>query len=88
MFQETKKLKQLASLCQQGTSYMAKPFRETVCVLVNYAAEGTPAPIIVGDTEENTVLKSGMFFVLPVKILFYYFYSPNKKNVQLTQFTG
>ena len=58
-----------------------------VCVQVTYAEENTPSPIVLGDRLENGQLKKDMFFALPVKDLFYYFYSTSSKKVILTPFT-
>ena len=60
---------------------------DTICVLVNYAVDNIPAPIVLGDVEENSKLKAGMFFALPVRNLFYYSYSPSSNNVKLSPFS-
>lgn len=42
-----------------------------VCVQVSYVqSQNVLAPLILGDKEENTFLKKGMFFVFPVSKLF------------------
>lgn len=42
-----------------------------VCVKVSYVqSQNVLAPLILGDKEENSFLKKGMFFVLPVSKLF------------------
>ena len=45
--------------------------RGFACVLMTYIKKPTvPAPVILGDPEENSHLQKGMFFVLPISNLF------------------
>lgn len=42
-----------------------------VCVLITYTKnECVPAPVIMGNPEENSYLKKGMYFSLPISNLF------------------
>lgn len=40
-----------------------------VCVLLTSAKANHKAPIILGDPEENTFLKKGGFYALPIKFI-------------------
>ena len=45
--------------------------RGFACVLITYIKKpAVPAPVILGDPEENSHLQKGMFFVLPISNLF------------------
>ena len=34
----------------------------SICMLVHYAVDNVPAPIVLGDADENANLKAGLFF--------------------------
>ena len=56
----------------------------SICVLVHYALDNVPAPIVLGDAEENANLKGGLFFPFPICNKFNYSYNPNSKKASVS----
>ena len=69
----------------QRTAVHGKPIPEgSICVLIHYALDNVPAPIVLGDAEENANLKAGLFFAFPICNLFNYSYNPNSKKASVS----
>ena len=53
---------------------------------LQYTGKDVPAPVVLGNDDENSYLQAGMFFALPIENLFFYSFCTSTQNVQLTPF--
>ena len=57
-----------------------------MCMQLQYAGKDVPAPVVLGNDDENSYLQAGMFFALPIENLFFYSFCTGTQNVKLTPF--
>ena len=53
---------------------------------LQYTGKDVPAPVVLGNDDENSYLQARMFFALPIENLFFYSFCTSTQNVQLTPF--
>ncbi|CAH3167057.1 unnamed protein product [Pocillopora meandrina] len=58
----------------------------SMCVQLQYTGKDVPAPVVLGNDDENSYLQAGMFFAQPIENLFFYSFCTGTQNVQLTPF--
>ena len=66
-----------------------KPIPEgSVCVQVSQTSgPSIPAPIVLGNEDDNSFLQANMFFALPISRLFRYVYLKSTNSVKLSPYT-
>ena len=47
-----------------------------MCMQLQYAGKDVPAPVVLGNDDENSYLQAGMFFALPIENLFFLYWHP------------
>ena len=57
------------------------------CIELIYADNNVAAPIVLGEEDENLLLRAKMCFALPTKHLFYTSYRSDRKTLVLSSFS-